>query len=371
MEGMFFFAGGTLAFFFEFLLLSKKSKTIYDKILTFWMFILGLHLFLFYFHYQGIEFKYPNLLGIAIPLPLIHGPLLFLYTGFLTSYFTKWHPKYWLHFSPVIGFYLYYFDFFIATGKEKIEIIETLTRNPDIVLRTIFFAILLSGFSYIFLTFLLFRRHHRNILNNLSNSNEQNNLHWLRNLLIGTLVIWMVVLLGNFVLVKPLKDPAIYISVTLFVAFTGFFGLRQGNIFMNLPENYLIEGLTEDKQQRYLKSGLKDEQAAEIKQKLSKLMDEQKIFLDENISLPQLAGMMDIHPNYLSQVINGGFQKNFYDFINSYRVEEFKRMISIEKNRNKTFFALALDCGFNSKASFNSSFKKITGTTPSEFVKSL
>ena len=100
-------------------------------------------------------------------------------------------------------------------------------------------------------------------------------------------------------------------------------------------------------------------------------MEEKKLFLDENISLPQLAGMLNIHPNYLSQVINERFQKNFYNFINSYRVEEFKRLIALGKNKKQTFFALALDCGFNSKASFNSSFKKITGITPSEFVKSL
>ncbi|MBG0860928.1 MAG: AraC family transcriptional regulator [Bacteroidales bacterium] len=231
--------------------------------------------------------------------------------------------------------------------------------------------VLISGFSYIFLTFLLLRRHHRNILNNLSNSNENSNLHWLRNLLAGMLVIWLVVLLSDFAIDSALRDTAIYISVSIFVVFIGFFGLRQGDIFMNLPDGYLIEGLTEDNKQHYTKSGLKEERATEIKQQLEILMAERKLFLDENISLPQLADIINIHPNYLSQVINGRFQKNFYDFINSYRVEEFKRIVSLGKNVNKTFFALALDCGFNSKASFNSSFKKITGTTPSGFVKSL
>jgi YesN/AraC family two-component response regulator len=178
------------------------------------------------------------------------------------------------------------------------------------------------------------------------------------------------VLLGDFVLDSSLQNKAIYVTVTLFVAVMGFFGLRQGNIFMNLPTGSLpVEISTEE--QRYLKSGLKEERAAEIKQILAELMDEKKLFLDENISLPQLAGMLNIHPNYLSQVINERFQKNFYDFINSYRIQEFKRIVSLEKNRNKTFFALSLDCGFNSKASFNNSFKKLTGATPSEFVKSL
>ncbi len=368
---MIFIAGGTLAFFFELLLLVKKSKSLSDKILSFWMFIIGLHLFLYYFRTKGIDLQYPHLLGIGNPLPLVHGPMLFLYTGSLTSYFTKWKPKYLLHFLPVILFVIYYFDFFISTGAGKIEFVKNLIKNPDIVQKAYFPLVLISGFSYIFLIFLLLRRHHRNILNNLSNSNENNNLHWLRNLLLGMLVIWLVVFLGNFVLESSLKDPAIYISVSLFVMFMGFFGLRQGNIFMTLPEGYLIEGLTEDNPQRYSKSGLKEERADEIKQQLKELMVEKRLFLDENISMPQLAGMINIHPNYLSQVINERFQKNFYDFVNSYRVEEFKRIVAIEENRNKTFFALALDCGFNSKASFNNSFKKITGTTPSEFVKSL
>ena len=368
---MIFIAGGTLAFFFELLLLAKKSKSISDKILSFWMFIIGLHLFFYYFHIRDIDFIHPYLVGILSLLPFFHGPLLFIYTGFLTSYFTKWKPKYLLNFLPVILLFIFYFDFFISSEEGKIEFVQNLTQNPDIVQKSYFPLVVISGFSYIFLTFLLFRRHHRNILNNLSNSTESNNLHWLRNLLSGMLVIWMVVLLSHFVTDSFPQDMLIYISVSLFVVFIGFFGLRQGNIFVNLHNCCLIEGLTEDSQQRYSKSGLKDERADEIKQQLKELMAERKLFLDENISLPQLAGIINIHPNYLSQVINERFQKNFYDFVNSFRVEEFKRIVSIEKNRNKTFYALALDCGFNSKASFNSSFKKLTGTTPSEFVKSL
>ena len=368
---MIFIAGGTLAFFFEFLLLGKKQKSLSDKILTFWMFIIGLHLFLYYFHFKEIDFKYPHLLGIEIPFPLIHGPLLFLYTGSLTNYFHKWKPVYLLHFLPVIIFYCYYFDFFISTGQEKIEFVKEISLKPDIFFSFVFPAIILSGVSYIFLTFLLFRRHRLNILNNLSNANKENNLHWLRNLLIGLLVIWLVVIFDNFVLDSSLTDSVIYVSVSLFVAFTGFFGLRQGNIFMNLPDGSLPAELTAEEQQRYSKSGLKEERAAEVKLLLLKLMEEKKLFLDENISLPQLAEMLNIHPNYLSQVINERFQKNFYDFINSYRVEEFKRIVALERNKNKTFFALSLDSGFNSKASFNNSFKKITGTTPSAFVKSL
>ncbi len=76
------------------------------------------------------------------------------------------------------------------------------------------------------------------------------------------------------------------------------------------------------------------------------------------------------HPNYLSQIINEKEGKSFYDFVNSFRVEEFKRLVKDSKNKQFTLLALAYDCGFNSKSSFNRYFKKNTGKTPSEFVKS-
>lgn len=367
---MIFIAGGTLAFFLEFLLLAKKNKTLSDKILTFWMFTLGIHLFLYYFQYSGLIFTYPHLLGIMVPFPLLHGPLLFLYTGSLTGYFIKWKTKYLLHFLPVLIFYGYYFDFFISTGEEKLEYVKAMSVKPGISLLYLFIAIIISGFSYIFITFLLIRNHRRNILNNFSYSSEKNNLHWLRNLIIGLLVIWMVVVLSNIFLDSSQIEPAIYLTVTIFVVSIGFFGLRQGNIFVNFPDACLDTDLNFKNQKRYSKSGMKEERSVEIQNLLVQLMEEQKLFLDENISLPKLAGIVNIHPNYLSQVINEKFQKNFYDFINSYRVEEFKQLVAQGKHKRITIYALSMDCGFNSKASFNQSFKKITGITPSEFVKS-
>ena len=367
---MIFIAGGTLAFFFELLLLSKKDKCLCDKILAAWMFFLGIHLFSYYL--SGTEFylKHPHLAGIANPLPLIHGPLLFLYMGSVTRYFSKWRSIYLFHFLPFVVFVFLYFDFFVPQGQGKLTFIRTIFEDYHHIIGFFYPAVLISGFSYISLTWLLYRRHRLNILNTLSNSNDKNNLHWLRNILIGMLAIWVVVFLNKSVFHSPIDD-IIYITVSFFVIFIGLFGFRQGNIFINIPDKFLNEGLIVYNKPRYIKSGLKEEQGKEIKQQLEKIIIEKRLFLDENISLPQLADLINIHPNYLSQVINERFQKNFYDFINSYRIEEFKRIVSIEKNRNKTFYALALDCGFNSKASFNNSFKKLTGTTPSEFVKTL
>lgn len=74
--------------------------------------------------------------------------------------------------------------------------------------------------------------------------------------------------------------------------------------------------------------------------------------------MSDLARQLDIHPNYISQVINSVEQKNFYDFINEHRVEEFKQLVSLPENQHFTLLALAFECGFNSKTSFNRNFKK-------------
>ena len=91
--------------------------------------------------------------------------------------------------------------------------------------------------------------------------------------------------------------------------------------------------------------------------------------MDEDLTLFNLAMIMQIHPNHLSQVINMNEQRNFFDFINYYRVEAVKENIVSKRHVNKTLLGIALECGFSSKAAFNRAFKKFTGQTPSEFKR--
>lgn len=366
---MVFAFGGTLAFFFELLLLSKKDKSIAHTVLSTWMLFLGIHLFLYYFSSTGLDFKHPHLLGLGIPLPLLHGPFLYLYTGTVTG-IISWKPRQLLHFVPFLVFYVYYSPFFILPETQKVAYVKQLIDHPDLFFTMLYPAFILSGFSYMLFTIGLFQKHKRNILANLSNSNAKNNLSWLRNLIIGLSAIWFIVLLSDFVLDQNIQDQVIHGSVVLFVASIGYFGIKQGNIFIPQAHNPVPEEQLEIEPTKYSKSGLKEDKALEVQAQLLQLMETEKRYLDENLSLPQLADLLQIHPNYLSQIINERFQKNFYDFVNAYRIEEFQRLVLLEASKKLTFFALACDCGFNSKASFNNAFKKFTGMTPSEYVKS-
>jgi AraC-like DNA-binding protein len=100
--------------------------------------------------------------------------------------------------------------------------------------------------------------------------------------------------------------------------------------------------------------------------KILKIMEEDCIFLDADISLSELSAKLKTNNSLLSAAINQHFGKNFNDFINGYRVAEFQRQVALPANQHLTFLAIALDCGFNSKATFNRAYKKLTGNAPSD-----
>jgi adenylate cyclase len=117
------------------------------------------------------------------------------------------------------------------------------------------------------------------------------------------------------------------------------------------------------------KTLLQEEAAANYKVKLQQLIETEKPYLHSDLSLPSLADQLGISANQLSWLLNHGFGRNFNEFINHYRVEEFKKLAELPENANLTIISIAYDCGFNSKTVFNTYFKKETGISPKQFLK--
>ena len=105
------------------------------------------------------------------------------------------------------------------------------------------------------------------------------------------------------------------------------------------------------------------------KNKILHLMQEEKLYLQPELSLADISGRLRTNVSVLSGVVNNAFGKNFNDFVNEYRVKEFQERILLPENKNITLLGIAFDCGFNSKATFNRSFKKFTGKAPKEFLE--
>lgn len=132
----------------------------------------------------------------------------------------------------------------------------------------------------------------------------------------------------------------------------------------------ILYNVDSSKEKAKKKKELLDEDAVKIYSK--KLLDHirsTKPFLDPDLSLRSLAEQIDIHPNQLSWILNESFGKNFNEFINQYRIEDFKERSKDPAKTHLTLIGLAYESGFNSKTVFNTSFKKETGLTPKEFLK--
>ena len=148
-----------------------------------------------------------------------------------------------------------------------------------------------------------------------------------------------------------------------------FDSIRQDPRGVILDKVFITEPPVTREKPKYAKSGLSDREVEQIEGKLKILLEAEKPFLDPELSLKKLAELVGTTSNHLSQVINTKSKKNFFDFINSYRIEELKRLVKNPANQKFTMLSLAFDAGFKSKSTFNASFKKLTGQTPSEFAK--
>ncbi len=352
---MFFVTGIGIALFIELLLISKKNKSGSDKILTVWMFLILVHLFMFYIWFTEDIYRFPFLLGISQPLPLVHGVFLFFYVSNVTDQLPEKRKVLVLHFVPIILLYVYLIPFFLLSPDQKLQIYRNHGAGYEMFSLLKSYAVSISGISYVVWSEVLLRRHRKNIKDRFSDI-EKINLQWLQILTYGLGGIWLLVIfLGN--------DTLIFSGVVVFIFLIGFFGVRQVDIFSHGP-SVQDEGRQKEK---YQKSGLTDEAAEKLNQELKRLMTEEALYKKSDLSITDLASRLGVHPNYLSQVINEKEGVNFYDFVNTYRIEEFKRSITIPKNQQHTLLSLAFDCGFNSKSSFNRYVKKATGKTPSEY----
>lgn len=118
---------------------------------------------------------------------------------------------------------------------------------------------------------------------------------------------------------------------------------------------------------KYARSGLSEEQLEMCKTKLNDLMEQDRVYLDPSLTLPKLSTIMNCPVNHLSQVINAGFGMSFFDYLNSYRINEAKKMLVDPGDRPPAILTVAFDVGFNSNSAFYSAFKRSCGQTPAQY----
>lgn len=384
-----FLLGAIQALFFVALMLSKKERHKSDSLLIVWLLAMGIQLISYYL----IERKLydPSLAEIIIlllpPLIYVHGPLLFLYTNSLVYKTTSFKINSLLHFIPFIASFLYY---------QYLNIFEANGDSSYFTSGSVKFEYLSLGFYllniflnpvYVVIVLLKITRHQRKIKMNFSYL-ENINLNWLKVLAIGlgsiSLIVWIVHIISILGTIENNinRDFWIFLSVTVFVFMAGYFGFKQGVIykFVTHEESPEEREAGTGKQQnpetggklvvsnsKYEKSQLGEKEADEIIDKLNRFMSENRAFINSELSLEDVALGIHINSHTLSQILNVFIKKNFFVYVNAYRVNRVKEMLVDAAFNNYSLLGIAEEAGFNSKSSFNRIFKNETGMTPTEY----
>jgi len=363
------------ALFLAVLLLQKKPKALHDKILFYWLIYLGLFTAFYTFSFHELLIRIQHISRFIISMFLLHGPFLYLYIESLTTGKNRPAKRDLLHFIPFCSFFLYLLiSLLFPEYSSRIRMDHvTIKVEPPIVFVIFLLITALSGSVYFFASFLKFKNININILNNFSTT-EEINLDWLKTLVYIFGIIWSALIviaivhhIFHFASMAFCTD-GLFLSLSAFIILVGYFGLRQKEIFTRFPAD--DHNFVTDQRTKYQNIPLSELEIADFIGRINSIMEKEKPYLNPDITLPELASLIDIPAYQLSRVINEKFGCNFFDFINGYRVNEVKTKINDPAFSNLSLLGIAFDCGFNSKSAFNRIFKKMTGLTPSEYEKS-
>jgi AraC-like DNA-binding protein len=238
------------------------------------------------------------------------------------------------------------------------------------------FSIIIETLAYCYFGYIKVKKYQETLFLYLSTV-EKRNLDWLKKITICVFFIavsWLCNAFFQISVKSIIFDTIITCAYFLGIYFIAYYAIKQNEIYpYSENEKKEIEDIIEVHEvaveaKRKLVS---DDQLEGYKLQLMEFMVKEKPYLDFEISLIKLSSLFKVSPHLLSYIINNGFGENFFQFINRYRVEEAKHMILNPNMKHLTFIGIALEVGFNSKTVFNTTFKKITGKTPSEFKRGL
>ncbi len=344
--------------------------------------------------------RHPHLIGVTWPVYFLVGPSLYLHYRELSSptrpVFT-WRQ--FLYFLPAIVIALAFIYGSSLRENESVPRSLRLITSLGGKFPTMSVApYLASLYNVVFLTsaYVLVRDYKSRIKHSFS-AIETSNLAWLSSMLFSaggvTVLYFVLIYVATLLGINRECNYGFYLvwaGSTFFMAyraithpeiFSRMEGARQtelrtaGDVMIPTVSASALEVFQEDRGtasgEKYKRTRVSDERVAVISHQLLHLMETEKPYLEPELTLPQLADKLGVVPHQLSQVINREMNKSFFDFVNEYRIQEAKRLLSSPQCDHLSILGIALDAGFNSKSAFYIAFGKYAGITPSEYRKQL
>ncbi|WP_027391230.1 helix-turn-helix domain-containing protein [Aquimarina latercula] len=321
-------------FFSAFLIITKEQRSSANIFLAIYLLAFSLRIgkSLFYNYFQ-ID---PIVRNVFLGMLLAIGPSLFFYTKQLFELNKIGNKRsIFIHYIPLFLF---------------VTFCWVIPNNDSISSRIIFLALLFHILAYGLYTLYWI------VVNRKERNDKSNKLyHWLLFFTILTIMMSLIQISVFLDVVPYLSTAFLFSLIILILSITA---LKNPFLFKMKNEKYINSSLDNEKGIEYLK-------------KLMSLIEQEKVFLDPELTLTKLSKRIGITSKQLSQVINQNRNENYSQFIARYRVEEAKRLLSLPEYHNFKISAIAYESGFNSISSFNTAFKKLTNTTAVRYRESL
>ncbi|WP_298515636.1 AraC family transcriptional regulator [uncultured Kordia sp.] len=291
----------------------------------------------------------------------LFGPFLYMYFKALVFREHSKNKLSFKHYIPSLLLFIYFLWTFSITTEEYVA----LTYKP--IMFYAFLAMELTGvisiIVYCYLSYKIIK--HIKSMENTSLYTRQIS-RYITFVLIGIFLIavcWSYGIFNTYALENYnsiISYKLIWICITIFLFIVGYFSLTQPEI-VRLPI----------KKKAPTRDRLTEKETIEIKKKLQVLIEEEQIFMNSDLSLKMLAKRLDTSANNVSWLLNSVYEKTFYEYINEYRIKTFIEKIEAGEHKKQTLLSIAMDAGFNSKSTFNKTFKSLMNDTPSSYIEKM
>ena len=336
----------------------KKYKA--NRVFSLLLFLVSLHLIEYALCISGVVYNIPHILFTTYPLFFLVGPLFYFYVCYYLSNKAKLEWKA-LHFLPALLYFLMLLPFYMMNGIDKINFFRSIAvDNFQRVPQEQFAIMLIQGAQiliYLVFSHKIIRKGQNNDMLRNSRTTRMN-FNWLLNStkVFGLFILFYMITTTFLVFSHHYRiefDYMVVLVLSLLIYLIGYTALLRPNIFKTLHDYKVANPVT------YL-----------LKKRLSDLMMEQEPYLNEDLKIEDLASSLGLPVYQLSLTINHEFGCNFFEFVNSYRIERAKELLSDSSQKGKKILAIAFESGFGNKATFNRVFKEYTSQTPTQYRNS-
>lgn len=348
-----------LLFFLIFFIRGIREERLSDKLLGGVMFFMAMLIQDYTFGFAGINVLWEEMDGWPRHFPWLFPACVYFYFLTQTNIHFKWSARHLFHLLPyilylVLSLILYCLGLTPNKGLYR--------SNLGIIWEYFHYLLSNGGIFYYFIKSLKIYKNYKIWAENQYSNFYQIELKWLRNFLafylLGAIIHLINTIIDQIFVLSFDQDYYWQLFTVITIVFVGVYGLSQKQ------EKQLT--FVEETETGKDKPKFSIEEEGAFKTKIKQLMIDKQPYLNPELTLKELALMMNTNTTILSGMINQCFEKNFNDFINEYRVNAFKSALQEPSNKNLTLVAIGYDCGFNSKATFNRAVKKYTGKMPSE-----